>query len=66
MPNLLRDFPQLTELYNRVIDRPGIANYLKSAERYPNAGSDYVIDVARVLERKLPAHISNPNRFIKI
>ena len=66
IPNLLRNFPQLTELYNRIMDQPGIVNYLKSAERYPNAGSDYVIDVARVLERKLPAHIPNPDRFIKI
>jgi hypothetical protein len=30
------------------------------------AGNDYVIDVAKVLQRALPAHVPDPNRFVPV
>ena len=47
------------DLYKKVISTPGISDYLKSSQRYPMSGNDYVIDVARVLRRALPSHMSD-------
>lgn len=63
-PDILDGTPLLSALYERVINEPGIAHYLHSAERYPVAGNDYVIDVASVLRRALPPHMPDPNRFV--
>jgi hypothetical protein len=30
------------------------------------AGNNYVIDVARVLQRALPVHLTDPNRFVPV
>jgi glutathione S-transferase len=63
-PDILADTPLLTALHARVLSTPGIADYLQSEQRYPMAGNTYVMDVASVLQRQLPAHFSDPNRFV--
>ena len=63
-PDILTETPRLDALYKRVVVEPGIASYLTSAQRYPAAGDQYVIDVASVLQRALPAHMPNSDRFI--
>ena len=64
IPDILDETPFLDNLYKKVITTSGISAYLKSPQRYPMSGSNYVIDVARVLQRALPSHMSDPNRFI--
>ena len=64
VPDILGNSPRLATLHERVLNEPGIARYLQSPQRYPMAGADYVIDVARVLQRALPAHFPDPNRFV--
>ncbi len=63
-PDILASLPHLEALHDRVVNLPGIAHYLCSAQRYPKAGNDYVIDVARTLQRALPSHMPDPNRFV--
>ena len=65
-PAILADTPLLAALHGRVLNTPGIARYLHSEQRYPMAGNDYVIDVARVLQRALPTHLPDPNRFVPV
>ena len=65
-PDILEDTPLLDALHERVLNDPGIDSYLHSAQRYPLASDSYVIDVARVLQRALPSHMSNPNRFVSV
>lgn len=64
-PDILDPFPQLQALRERVVDHPGIAAYLASENRWPVPGDQYVIDVARVLARALPAHMPDPDRFVE-
>ena len=64
IPNILNKNPFLDNLYKKVISTSGISTYLKSSQRYPMSGNNYVIDVARVLQRALPSHMPDPNRFI--
>ena len=66
VPGLLVDTPLLAALHGQVLDLPGIAAYLNSAQRYPMAGDTYVIDAARVLQRALPTHFSDQNRFVPV
>lgn len=63
-PDILRATPLLDALYEKILNEPGIAHYLQSAQRYPMAGNEYVVDVARVLQRALPSHMPSPNRFV--
>ena len=63
-PDLLVGTPLLAALHAQVLDLPGIAAYLTSAQRYPMAGDTYVIDAASVLQRALPAHFPDQNRFL--
>lgn len=63
-PDILEGSPILKTLYDRVTAEPGIARYLDSEQRYPMAGDDYVISVAKVLQRALPGHMPDPNRFV--
>ena len=65
-PDILGGTPLLGALHERVSNDPGIASYLHSAQRYTRAGDSYVIDVARVLQRALPSHMSDPNRFVSV
>ena len=65
IPNLLEKDSLLFTLYTKMIAQPGINKYLSSEQRYPKPDQNYVIDVARVLERSLPSHMENVNRFVK-
>lgn len=64
LPDLLNDTPMLAALQARVLAQPGVAAYLHSPQRYPLADTDYVMSVARVLQRALPAHMADANRFV--
>lgn len=64
IPDLLGHSPRLAALQELVIQQPGLAEYLVSANRWPMADDRYVIDVARVLERALPQHMPNADRFV--
>ena len=64
VPGILVNTPSLAALHAQVLNQPGIAAYLNSAQRYPMAGDTYVMDAARVLQRALPAHFPDQNRFI--
>ena len=63
-PTILADTPNLKSLYQKVVSSPGIADYLASDLRYSKPNSDYVIAAARVLQRALPAHMPDPERFV--
>lgn len=63
-PGFFETAPLLSGLRTRVVAHPGIAAYLESPNRYPMPDDQYVIDVARVLRRALPAHMPDPNRFV--
>ena len=65
IPDILNDTPLLNTLYNKVVNIKGISLYLNSPQRYPMPDSNYVIDVARVLQRALPSHMLDSNRFIQ-
>lgn len=64
IPELLHEAPGLSSLHKQVISHPGIAAYLDSAQRYPIADDDYVVDISRVLQRALPGHMPDANRFV--
>lgn len=62
--DLLADFPRLSGLRDRVTDLPTIASYLSSDRRWRRPDDQYIIDVARVLQRALPAHMPDADRFV--
>jgi glutathione S-transferase len=64
IPDLLSKPSRLKDLHSRVIEHDGIAAYLASEERYPKAGDDYVIGAARALQRALPPHMPDSDRFV--
>ena len=64
IPDILNKTPFLDDLYKKVIATSGISAYLKSSLRYSMSGSKYVIACARVLQRALPSHMPDPNRFV--
>ena len=66
VPDMLEGTPHLIALQEIVLNAPGIDQYLHSAQRYSMPGNDYVIDVARVLQRALPSHFPEPNRFVPV
>lgn len=63
-PDLLDGTPGLAAMYQSVTTQPGIAAYLASDLRYPMPGDDYVIGVAKVLQRALPSHMPDADRFV--
>jgi glutathione S-transferase len=63
-PASLERYPLLDALRRRVTQQPRIAAYLTSPQRYPIADTAYVIEVAAVLRRALPAHMPDPHRFV--
>ena len=65
VPDILRATPGLADLQRRVTAHAGINAYITSPQRFPMADTDYVIDVARVLERALPPHMPDPLRFVR-
>jgi glutathione S-transferase len=62
--NALEALPGLKGLQERVISDAGIAAYLRSPNRWRRPDDQYVIDVARVLQRALPKHMPDPDRFV--
>ena len=64
IPDILESTPLLKSLNEIVLSQPGINTYLNSNLRYPRPDNMCVIDIARVLQRPLPPHFSNPNRFV--
>jgi|GEM_PF-530269 len=65
VPDVLDDSPALADLRQRVVEQPGIAAYLTSPNRYPKPGDAYVISAARVLQRALPPHFEDAERFVE-
>ena len=63
-PAILGDTPRLEAMYQAVVTTPGIAAYLESDLRYPMPEADYVIAAARVLQRALPPHMPDADRFV--
>ena len=57
-------FPALAGLHARVTADPRLVAYLGSSNRWPPPGDSYVIDVARVLQRALPPHMPDRDRFV--
>jgi glutathione S-transferase len=64
LPDILGEAPGLASLQRRVIEHPGIAAYLTSSNRWPMPDAQYVVDVARVLQRALPPHMPDADRFV--
>ena len=64
IPDILKNNPLLLSVYEKIVNETGIKSYLNSEQRYPKPDENYVIDVARVLQRALPAHMSDINRFV--
>lgn len=62
-PDILEGTPHLKALYATVTGQTGIAAYLASDLRYPKPGDTYVIAAARVLQRALPPHMPDADRF---
>ena len=56
--------PGLAGLLARVKAHEGIAAYLAGPNRWRMPDAQYVIDVARVLQRALPPHMPDPDRFV--
>ncbi len=63
-PDILHATPRLTALSETVTGAARIAAYLASDLRYPKPGDDYVIATGRVLQRALPAHMPDADRFV--
>ena len=64
-PNCLDDYPHLKLLQEKLVSEHNIKEYLNSGNRWRLPDEQYVIDIARVLCRPLPSHMSEPNRFVK-
>ena len=64
-PNILNGYPLLSALLETILQLPGIAAYIASAQRWPLADEAYVINVAQVLRRALPPHMPNADRFAR-
>lgn len=63
-PDILSGTPGLAALYDTVTSVPGVAAYLASDLRYPRPNDEYVIGAARVLQRALPPHMPDAERFV--
>ena len=61
---LLAAYPLLNGHCDLITNRPDISTYLKSPLCYPPPDDDYVISTARTLQRALPAHMPDQNRFV--
>ena len=66
VPDILDGFPLLRAFQSMVVGLPGVAAYLASPQRWPRADEEYVISVAQVLERTLPPHMVNADRFVRL
>lgn len=61
----LDPYPKLKALQERVVALPGLKKYLSSDQRYSKPDDAYVINVAKVLQRALPPHFPDNQRFVK-
>jgi len=66
VPDILEGSALLAALHGKVLSTPGIAHYLQSPQRHQMAGNDYVVAIASVLQRALPAHMPEPHRFVAV
>lgn len=66
IPGILDNTPKLSSLYTQITAMPQIAEYLASDLRYPKPGDAYVIAAARVLQRALPPHMPDADRFVPV
>ena len=64
-PTCLNNYPLLKQLQEKVVSEHNINEYLNSSNRWRLPDEQYIIDIARVLCRPLPSHMSEPNRFVK-
>lgn len=64
LPDILAHSPALAALRAHITALPGIAAYLASDRRWSMPGNQYILDVARVLQRALPSHMQEPERFV--
>ena len=64
-PACLNNYPLLKQLQEKVVSEHNINKYLNSSNRWRLPDEQYIIDIARVLCRPLPSHMSEPNRFVK-
>ena len=64
-PTCLNNYPLLKQLQEKVVSEHNIKEYLNSSNRWRLPDEQYIIDIARVLCRPLPSHMSEPNRFVK-
>lgn len=63
-PDILSGTPRLAALYEVITSLPGVGAYLASDQRYPRPDDTYVIAAARVLQRALPPHMPEADRFV--
>ena len=66
IPDILEPTPLLKALNETVLRQPGIKAYLISDLRYAKPDNTPVIDIARVLQRPLPPHFPDSNRFVTL
>jgi hypothetical protein len=64
VPDIIDATPGLAVLQRRVTAHSGVAGYFASGNRWPVPDDQYVIDVARVLQRALPPHMPDPDCFV--
>jgi glutathione S-transferase len=64
-PACLNNYPLLKQLQEKVVSEHNIKEYLNSSNRWRLPDEQYIIDIARVLCRPLPSHMSEPNMFVK-
>ncbi len=63
-PDILSGTPRLAALFKAITTQPDVAAYLNSDLRYGRPDDEYVIAAARVLQRALPAHMPDAERFV--
>lgn len=63
-PGILDRWQGLKDLQARVTSHAGIARYLSSANRWHRPDAEYVVNVGAILQRALPPHFPDANRFV--
>ena len=64
-PTCLNNYPLLKQLQEKVVSEHNINEYLNSSNRWRLPDEQYIIDIARVLCRPLPSHMSEPMNDFK-
>lgn len=55
---------ELRGFQSRVLEQESIASYLGFEQHFPKADDDVVTAAARVLQRALPLHMPDADRFV--